>query len=578
MSAYTTVVRHAGIRLPILSLAALVSAAVTLAVPDLLGATVDAAAAGHGVGSRLLAAGALIAVGVLCDMASAYTAASTTAGTTAWLRQRMTRRVLDAGPAATDAFTPGDLLSRVCANAADAGRAAPGLVAALAGVAPPAGSLVLLAVIDPWLAAAFLVGTAGVAFVLRAFTRDTSRVLRAYLEAQGRIVGRLVESLAGIRTIAAAGTAAAERERVLADLPALGAAGRATWRVLARSTFRGAVLGPATLAAVLAVGGLELARGRLTPGELFAAGRYASIGTGLGGLTSVFAGVARSRAGAARAAELLALTEVEYGDEAVPAVSGGAGKLEFRAVSFGVLRDVDLTLPPGAAVAVVGPSGSGKSALAALAARLRDPEYGDVLLDGVPLPRIAHGDLRPAVGCAFERPALIGATVADAIAPGALRPSVEAAALAARADAFVRRLPAGYDTLLAEAPMSGGEAQRIGLARAWPATRLLVLDDATSSLDTATEALITDALLGGAPPGGTPLDEVRPDGVLPNGAPPDVASPEGARGRTRLIVTHRAATAGRADLVVWLDAGRVRGVGRHEELWQDAEYREVFAA
>jgi ATP-binding cassette subfamily B protein len=239
------------------------------------------------------------------------------------------------------------------------------------------------------------------------------------------------------------------------------------------------------------------------------------------------------------------LEEVGYGGQPVPE---GSGELTFLGVSSGILRDVDLTVPGGVAVAVVGPSGSGKSALAALAARLRDPEEGAVLLDGVGLPDITHDDLRTAVGCAFERPTLVGATVADAIGPDLPRERVEASAEAVRADTFVRLLPAGYDTPLAEAPMSGGEAQRIGLARAWSATRLLVLDDATSSLDTATEALISQALLGGA------------------------------HGRTRLIVTHRAATAARADFVVWLDAGRVRRIGGHAHLWEDAAYREVFAA
>lgn len=94
--------------------------------------------------------------------------------------------------------------------------------------------------------------------------------------------------------------------------------------------------------------------------------------------------------------------------------------------------------------------------------------------------------------------------------------------------------------------MSGGEAQRLGLARAWHAERLLVLDDATSSVDTATEVRIAAALTGS----GT--------------------------GRTRLVVTHRAATAARADLVVWLAGGRVRAVGHHADLWDDPEYREVF--
>ncbi|MEY9855636.1 ATP-binding cassette subfamily B protein [Catenulispora sp. GAS73] len=545
MSAYTSAVRHGGAWLPAIGLAALGSTAVTLAVPDVLGSAVDAAAAGHGVGGKLLLAGALMAFGVLCDMTAGYASAACIAGTTAWLRVRMTRRVLDAGPANTGGFSAGDLLGRVCGNAADAGRAGPGAVSAVTAIAPPVGSLVLLAVIDPWLAVAFLAGTVGVILVLRSFTRGTTRVLRTYLEIQGRIVGRLVESLGGIRTIAAAGTAAAERDRILAELPELHAAGRATWRVLARSTFQGSVLGPATLAAVLAVGGLELVRGRMTPGELFAASRYASIGTGLGGLTAVFAAVARSQSGAARAAELLELPEVGYGARALPE---GTGELTFLGVSCGRLRDVDLTVPGGAAVAVVGPSGSGKSVLATLAARLRDPDEGEVLLDGVRLPEIAHDELRAAVGCAFERPTLVGTTVADAIGPNLERSRIESSARAARADAFVRLLPKGYDTPLADAPMSGGEAQRIGLARAWQAHRLLVLDDATSSLDTATEALISEALLGGA------------------------------RGRTRLIVTHRAATAARADLVVWLDEGRVRRVGRHDRLWQDAAYREVFAA
>lgn len=94
--------------------------------------------------------------------------------------------------------------------------------------------------------------------------------------------------------------------------------------------------------------------------------------------------------------------------------------------------------------------------------------------------------------------------------------------------------------------MSGGEAQRLGLARAWHAGRLLVLDDATSSLDTATERQISRTL----------TDDKHP--------------------RTRLIVTHRASTASRADLVVWLDRGRVRGVGPHRRLWQDTSYREIF--
>jgi ATP-binding cassette subfamily B protein len=218
-----------------------------------------------------------------------------------------------------------------------------------------------------------------------------------------------------------------------------------------------------------------------------------------------------------------------------------------RAGDARLLDGVDLTLPGGAAVAVVGSSGAGKSVLAELAARLRDPDSGWVLLDGIPLKSLTHRALRAAVGCAFERPVLVGGTVADAIGLGLDQSAVRAAARATHAHDFVSRLPAGYDTPLAQAPMSGGEIQRLGLARAWHAERLLVLDDATSSLDTVTELQISRTLTG--------------DGA----------------GRTRLIVTHRAATAARADLVVWLDGGRVRATGRHEALWSDPAYREVFA-
>jgi ATP-binding cassette subfamily B protein len=191
-------------------------------------------------------------------------------------------------------------------------------------------------------------------------------------------------------------------------------------------------------------------------------------------------------------------------------------------------------------VAVVGRSGGGKSLLAALAGRLADPDGGQILLDGVPLASLERGELRNAVGYAFARPALFGATIAEAIGGDA-----ERAARSACADPFIRRLPLGYGTPPSEAPMSGGELQRLGLARAFAHPgRVLVLDDATSSLDTVTEVQVGDVLT--------------------------------RDGRTRLIIAHRVGTAARADLVAWLDGGRVRACAPHHELWPDPDYREVF--
>jgi ATP-binding cassette subfamily B protein len=133
--------------------------------------------------------------------------------------------------------------------------------------------------------------------------------------------------------------------------------------------------------------------------------------------------------------------------------------------------------------------------------------------------------------------------------PDTSRAEVAAAASAAQADRFIRLLPEGYDTLLTKAPMSGGELQRLGLARAiLVGARVIVLDDATSSLDTATEVRLAQAL----------------ERVL--------------AGRTSIVVAHRSATAARADLVAWLDAGRIRGLAPHQLLWDDPNYRAVFSA
>src|SRR5690606_14763571 len=159
-----------------------------------------------------------------------------------------------------------------------------------------------------------------------------------------------------------------------------------------------------------------------------------------------------------------------------------------------VLEDVNLVIPGGSMVAVVGASGAGKSTFAQLAGRLLDPDHGEVLLDGVPLSQLSPQALASAVSWAFERPAYLPGTIADMIgfsSGGTGHP----AARRAQADAFISRLPHGYATRCEDAPLSGGERQRLGLARALahPA-RLLILDDAVSSVDSVTELRISHAL------------------------------------------------------------------------------------
>lgn len=545
------VARHGGTWMGVLAATAVASSVMTVLWPAVLGRAINVVLAGGDVAPWLTRCGVLVALIVACQALSQLADQATSAEATAWLRHTLARHVLALGTPNARRFTAGDLVSRIVGNTVEVGHMAAAAVWAVASVIPSVGSVVALALIDPWLCIAFLAGYPLLLLLLRAFVRDTSNLATRYLEAQSAIATRLVDALGGTRTIAAAGTVNREVERVLAPLPQLREQGQGIWKAYSRVASQ-AKLFRLLEVVVLAVAGFELTRGRITPGELLAASQYVALGMGLGGIVAFLTRLSNVRAGARRAAEILAEPPMVYGTKGLPA---GRGRLEFRGVTVivggeRVLDGLDLVVPGGASVAVVGRSGAGKSLLAALAGRLLDPDEGQVLLDGVPLHHVDRRELRREIGYGFDRPALIGQTLAEVISFGQHAPSqrrVELAARAACADVFIRQLPQGYRTQLADAPMSGGEVQRVGLARAFAhAGRVLVLDDATSSLDTVTELQISRALTG-------KLGD-----------------------RTRLIVAHRASTAARTDLVAWLDGNHVRALGPHHQLWNDPDYRAVF--
>ncbi|MEV0599511.1 ATP-binding cassette domain-containing protein [Streptomyces sp. NPDC050315] len=558
--------RHSAPRASAVLLLTTGGAAVGLALPATLGHTLDLLLdGGPAPWPWLFAVAGLTALLVLIGALDGLLTGTTDARATAWLRRRALRGVLATGPTATERHEPGDLVSRIVGNAGTAGTAPTALAATAATALTPVGALVALALLDLWTAAAFVIGLPLLALLMRAFVRDTGDCVAQYQRIQGDIAGRLLEAIGGARTIAAAGSHEREAARILAPLPALSRQGHRMWRVQGRSTAQAAALIPLLQIAVLAVGGLRLLNGALSVGDLLAASRYAVLAAGVGMLVGHLNGLVHSRAAARRLTELQDLPAIEYGDqEAVPEETGAraeagagtcAGALELRGITVRkaghtVLDDLSLSVPGGCTLAVVGRSGTGKSMLAAVAGRLIEPDAGEVLLDGEPLRRLSHYALRRSIGYAFERPALLGDTVHDTVAYGVYEPGpgdVEAAAHAAGAASFIRRLPEGYATPCADVPLSGGEVQRLGLARAFAhAERLLILDDATSSLDTVTELRVGRALL------------------------------RDVRAGTRLIIAHRAATAARADLVAWLDAGFIRALAPHDTLWEDPRYRALF--
>ncbi|MFD9307103.1 ABC transporter ATP-binding protein [Streptomyces sp. NPDC060048] len=550
--------RHSGGRTAAVLGCAVAAAAAALAEPAVLGHTLDLLLRRDPSGPAwTLLCAAVIAAEVALDAAAARLTGVVDGRSTARLRRLGLARLLRTAPHHAARYTPGETAARLTAHAAEAGKVPAAAAHAVAALLPPLGAVAALLLIDPWTALAFLAGVPLLLLLLRAFARDTLTTVARYQQVQLATAGRLVEALTGARTIAAAGTADRERARILWRLPELGTEGRRMWQVYGGTTARSAVLMPALLYAVLAVGGVRLSAGAIGVGELLAALRYAGLAAGIGAVTGGLAAVVRGRAAARRTAALLALPALGHGRAHLP--PDGPGTLELRGVRVvrggsTVLRDISLVIPGGTTVAVVGRSGAGKTLFAAVAGRLTDPDAGQVLLDGVPLADVTAEDLRREVGYAFDRPVLLGDTIGDAIGfgpgPEPGPEAVRSAARAAGADTFVRRLPHGYGTRLADAPLSGGEVQRLGLARAFcHAGRLLVLDDATSSLDTVTAREVERAL----------AREVRPG--------------------TRIVVAHRLSSAARADLVVWLEDGRMRAAGTHGELWRrDPDYRAVFAA
>ncbi len=316
--------------------------------------------------------------------------------------------------------------------------------------------------------------------------------------------------------------------------------------MLTFSTFAGIVF-------VLWQGGLMVLDGKLTAGALVGFLLYTiTIAASIGALATSFTSYQEAVGAAERVFEILEM-EPSIGDPAtpVPLPTPVKGRVAFEGVSFRyqsdpslpwTLDDITLQVAPGETVALVGPSGGGKTTLVSLLPRFWDMDRGRITLDGADIRSLRLADLRGAIGVVPQEPALFSGTIRENIAyarPKATDAEVLAAARAAHAHEFVERLPQGYDTMVGERgiKLSGGQRQRVAIARAIlkdPA--VLILDEATSSLDTESERLIEDAL----------------SKLLV--------------GRTTLIIAHRLSTVQRADRLVVLEHGRIVEEGTHGEL------------
>jgi ATP-binding cassette subfamily B protein len=316
------------------------------------------------------------------------------------------------------------------------------------------------------------------------------------------------------------------------------------------------------LAVILLIGGRQVINGSLTLGDFTAFYTYLLMLIGPMRQLGIALGMAqRATASGARLFEILDRAPALTAPAGAPPLPDGAGRVELRGVTFQyetaptpALRDIDLVVEAGTTVALVGATGSGKTTLVHLLARLYDVTEGAVLIDGADVREVELGSLRHAISVVDDDPFLFSASVHENIAygrPDATREEVERAAERAQAAGFIAELPEGYDTRIGERglTLSGGQRQRIAIARALLSDpRILILDDATSSVDASTEQAIKTALR------------------------------EVMAGRTTFVIAHRLSTIALADDIVVLEEGRIAARGTHAELLDRSPlYAEIAA-
>jgi ABC-type multidrug transport system fused ATPase/permease subunit len=417
---------------------------------------------------------------------------------------------------------------------------------------------VMLAV-DPRLAA---VSLAPMPFVIWVAFRYGRRNRPATQEVQQRIAELTAdaeENISGVRVV----KAFAQEERQLHRFSR--SVGRVFDQSMVSTRLRAfyspfiAFLPQLGLAALLLVGGRQAIQGELTVGEFVAFYGYVLLLTGPMRMLGIALGMAqRAVASGARVFEILDTEPTLTAPIDAPGLPSGGGRVQLRGVTFGygdgepVLRDVDLEVEPGRTVALVGPTGSGKTTLVMLIPRLYDVDEGAVLVDGADVRSVDPASLRREVAVVSDDAFLFSATLRDNIAyarPDASAEEVAAASERAGLTEVLEDLPEGLDTLVGERghTLSGGQRQRVAIARALLAQpRILILDDATSSVDATTESRIKAALA------------------------------EVMEGRTTFVIAHRLSTIALADDVVVLEEGRLAARGSHAQLLDDSPlYREI---
>jgi ATP-binding cassette subfamily B protein/subfamily B ATP-binding cassette protein MsbA len=518
--------------------------------PWLVSRAIDVHIAHHDGQGLLLTLVAMLAVyltGVLAQREQTYLIGSTGQRVLADLRQRLFDRFEKLPIGFFDQRPLGDLMSRVGSDVDTLSQLlSQGLTQSIGAVFSLLGILVAMLFLNVPLALVALAVIPVMLISVRLLAGNARQAYRATRQTTGALMAELQEEIGGVREAQAFNrmdeNVARFRERNAANRDANVRAAAVT------SLFMPVIdmLSALATAAVIGYGAWLVLHGSLSVGLLAAFMLY--IGQFFWPIQLVAGVASQLQAALAGAERIYAIldepTEVDDGTGAI----AGPGRVEYRDVTFGylpgrpVLNGVSFVAEPGQTIAIVGPTGAGKTSIANLLPRFYDKTSGALLVDGLDVRDWSRAALRRRIAVVSQEPFLFGGTVADNLAygrPEATRGEIEAAARAVGAHDFIVALPEGYDTPLGEGAgrLGHGQRQLLAIARALIADRpLLVLDEATSHVDSSTEAMLQRALA------------------------------TAMTGRTTLVIAHRLSTIRHADQILVVDDGRIVERGTHDEL------------